>query len=450
MKDTHFDLIAIGAGSGGLAVARRAAQYGARCAVIEGAPLGGTCVNVGCVPKKVMWYAADLAHGLHDAPEYGFDVTSKGLDWSQLVAKRNAYVQRLNAIYAKNLAGDGVALIEGFARFVDAKTLEVGGQHYTADHIVIASGGRPLVPKLPGAELGITSDGFFALNEQPRKVAVIGGGYIGVELAGVLRGLGSEVDLLLRSEHVLGAFDPLIRDTVQQQLRDAGVEVHRKVAIDALTLGRDNSVSIVCADGPELTGFDAVIWAVGRAANSDQLNLGAAGVLVNDRGFIPSDEFENTNVAGIYAIGDVSGKAALTPVAIAAGRKLAARLFRGEAQSKLDYHNIPTVVFTHPPSGTVGMTEPQARAKYGDAVRVYQSTFTPMYHALTEHKIKTAMKLVCVGDDERVLGCHMVGHGVDEMLQGFAVAIRMGATKADFDSTVAIHPTSSEELVTLR
>ncbi len=450
MKQTHFDLIAIGAGSGGLAVARRAAQYGARCAVIEGAPLGGTCVNVGCVPKKVMWYAADLAHALHDAPEYGFDVSGGALDWAQLVEKRNAYIKRLNGIYANNLQRDGVTLIEGYAKFIDARTLEVDGQRFTADHIVIASGGRPLVPKLPGAELGITSDGFFALKQQPRKVAVIGGGYIGVELAGVLRGLGSEVDLLLRSEHVLGAFDPLIRDTVQQQLIDAGVRIHAQARIDALTLWRDNQISVVCGDGPELTGYDAVIWAIGRAPNSDRLNLEAAGVIVNDRGFIPTDAYENTNVPGIYAIGDVNGKAALTPVAIAAGRRLAARLFRGETDSRLEYHNIPTVVFSHPPAGTVGLTEPQAREKHGAAVKVYQTTFTPMYHALTEHKIKTAMKLVCVGDDERVVGCHMVGHGVDEMLQGFAVAIRMGATKADFDNTVAIHPTSSEELVTMR
>ncbi len=288
------------------------------------------------------------------------------------------------------------------------------------------------------------------MKQQPRKVAVIGGGYIGVELAGVLRGLGSEVDLLLRSEHVLGAFDPLIRDTVQQQLIDAGVRIHAQARIDALTLWRDNQISVVCGDGPELTGYDAVIWAIGRAPNSDRLNLEAAGVIVNDRGFIPTDAYENTNVPGIYAIGDVNGKAALTPVAIAAGRRLAARLFRGETDSRLEYHNIPTVVFSHPPAGTVGLTEPQAREKHGAAVKVYQTTFTPMYHALTEHKIKTAMKLVCVGDDERVVGCHMVGHGVDEMLQGFAVAIRMGATKADFDNTVAIHPTSSEELVTMR
>ncbi len=448
----HYDLIAIGGGSGGLAVARRAAEHGAHCAVIEGGPLGGTCVNVGCVPKKVMWHAAELAHAITDAADYGFSVESRGLDWTQLKSARDAYLKRLNTIYRNNLQRSQVDEIRGYARFHETHTLEVADQHYSADHIVIATGGTPQVPNLPGAELGITSDGFFALERQPKRVAVIGGGYIAVELAGVLRALGSEVSILLRGEQLLTPFDALIRDHVTRQLQADGITIEPHLRLVAIHQESDGSLRLQ-REGEDDTGrrYDTLLWATGRRPCSEHLNLQAAGVTTDEHGFIPTDKFQNSNIEGIYAIGDITGQAPLTPVAIAAGRHLAERLFNNQHSAYLNDENIPTVLFSHPPVGTVGLTETEAREQYGDsAITIYQSQFTPLYHALTKEKRGASMKLVTVGAEERVVGCHVVAAGADELLQGFAVAINMGATKADFDRTIAIHPTSAEELVTLR
>ena len=447
---THYDLIAIGGGSGGLAAAKRAATHGARAAVIEQGRLGGTCVNVGCVPKKVMWTAASIAATLRDAEDYGFGHQPSTLDWPRLKQQRDAYVQRLNTLHGDHLTRAGVDLITGHACFASAKTLTVGNHQYSADHIIIATGGKPYVPQLPGSELGITSDDFFDLEKRPDNVAIIGGGYIAVEIGGVLNALGSKVTLLVRGDHVLASFDQLIRETLQNQMTADGIRLHTRSNVAAITLAKQESLAVVCDPGPELQGFDTVIWAAGRIPNTATLNLKAAGVLCDASGFVPTDDRQNTNVPGIYAIGDASGRVALTPVAIAAGRRLADRLFGRQPDAKLDYANIPTVIFSHPPLGTVGLTEAQARKQYGDDVKIYQTRFTPMQHAFTRHKTTTAMKLVCVGGDERIAGCHIAGHGADEMLQGFAVAVKMGATKADFDNTVAIHPTSAEELVTLR
>ena len=447
----HYDLIAIGGGSGGLAATKRAATYGARCAVIETGRLGGTCVNVGCVPKKVMWYAASLGHNLDDARDYGFSIQRDRFDWQKMKQGRDAYVHRLNEIHLNNLNKAKVDLIPGFGRFVDRHTVEANGIRYTADHILIATGGRPLTPKLPGTEFGITSDGFFELETQPRKVAIVGGGYIAVEIAGVLNALGSQVDVLLRGNQLLTAFDPMIRDTVREQMKLDSIGIHERFNLSTITLGQHDKLVLVANDKPELSGYDCLIWAIGRAPNTDQLNLEAIDLIADVRGHIPVDEYQTANIPNIYAIGDVTGKATLTPVAIAAGRKLAERIFGDKPDSKLDYNNTPSVVFTHPPVGTVGLTESAAREQFGDdKIKIYQTSFTGMYHAMTQHKTKTAMKLVCVGANEHVVGCHLVGHGADEMLQGFAVAIKMGATKADFDNTIAIHPTSAEELVTLK
>ena len=446
----RYDLIAIGGGSGGLAATKQAARHGARCAVIEAARLGGACVNVGCVPKKVMWYAAALGHSLRDAPDYGFKLDTRGFDWQKMKRGRDNYVQRLNDIHLDNLDRAGVDFIPGHARFVDRHTVDVHGVEYHADHIIIATGGRPVEPHMPGAELGITSDGFFELEALPQKTAIVGGGYIAVELAGMLNALGSQVDLLLRGNVLLTPFDPLIRDTVREQMEQDGIGIHERFNLSTVTLGRNDSLVMVSEHGPELPGYDCLIWAIGRIPNTDRLNLEAVDLVCDADGSIPTDEFQNTNIDNIYAIGDITGRESLTPVAIAAGRKLADRLFGGDRDSRLDYQNIPSVVFAHPPAGTVGLTEPQARQQYGDEVKIYQTRFTGMYHALTRHKSNTAMKLVCVGAEEKVVGCHLVGHGVEEMLQGFAVAIRMGATKADLDDTIAIHPTSAEELVTLK
>ncbi|KAF6084102.1 glutathione-disulfide reductase [Phyllostomus discolor] len=376
-----YDYLVIGGGSGGLASARRAAELGARVAVVESHKLGGTCVNVGCVPKKVMWNTAVHSEFMHDHADYGFQSCDSKFNWRVIKEKRDAYVSRLNSIYENNLTKAKIEIIPGYAAFTGdpRPTVEVNGKKYTAPHILIATGGSPSHPQeseIPGASLGITSDGFFQLEELPRRSVIVGAGYIAVEIAGILSALGSRTSLMIR---------------------------HDK------------------------------------------------GIQTDGKGHILVDEFQNTNVKGIYAVGDVCGKALLTPVAIAAGRKLAHRLFECKEDSKLDYDNIPTVVFSHPPIGTVGLTEDEAMHKYGkENVKIYSTTFTPMYHAVTTRKTKCVMKMVCANKEEKVVGIHMQGIGCDEMLQGFAVAVKMGATKADFDNTVAIHPTSSEELVTLR
>ncbi|APZ44357.1 glutathione-disulfide reductase [Acidihalobacter ferrooxydans] len=450
MSEHSFDLIAIGAGSGGLSVAERAAAYGKRCAVVESRRLGGTCVNVGCVPKKVMWFGAQLAHALADARDYGFDVTRGDFDWNTLKTKRDAYVSGINAWYHTYLADSDIAVLSGHARFVDAHTLEVGGQTYTAEHIVIATGGEPVWPDIPGAELGITSDGFFELDTLPRRTAVVGAGYIAVELAGVLNALGSDVSLFLRGDHLLRRFDSLLREHLTEAMLEDGIDILSRTQVAQVRRAADGTLGLFCEQGRESGGFDAVIWAIGRQPSVAGLNLEATGVVTDAAGYVVADAYQNTNIEGVYALGDVTGRAELTPVAIAAGRRLADRLFGGQPERHLSYENIPTVVFSHPPIGTVGLTEDEAREIHGSAVKTYQTSFTPMYHAATERKVKTAVKLVTVGAKEKVLGVHIIGQGADEMLQGFAVALRMGATKRDLDDTVAIHPTSAEELVTLR
>jgi glutathione reductase (NADPH) len=449
MTDQAFDLISVGGGSGGLACAQRAAEFGAKAAVIEPHRLGGTCVNVGCVPKKVMWNAAGVALSVADARDYGFNVDPGGSDWSILKSKRDAYVLRLNGIYQHNLEAKGVAYVRGAARFVDAHTLDVNGQRFSARHIVIATGGKAMLPTLPGAELGITSDGFFELAARPRRVAVVGSGYVACELAAAFSALGSQVEQFIRKDRLLSNFDAMLGKSLMREVRAEGMIIHQHAAITAVRLESGNK-TLALQDGREVGGFDCLLWAIGRDANVAGLELVKAGVALDDCGFVITDAFQNTNVPSVYAIGDVSGRAQLTPVAIAAGRRLSDRLFGGKPDRHLEYSMIPTVVFTHPPVGTVGASEAEARAQYGDAVRVYVADFTPMYHALTTRKTHTDMKLVCVGPEQRIVGCHIMGTGADEMLQGFAVAIRMGATKADFDDTVAIHPTSAEELVTMR
>ncbi len=446
----HYDLIAIGAGSGGLSAAERAALYGKKCAVVEVSELGGTCVNLGCVPKKVMWYGAVHAHAIEDAADYGFAVERRGFDWSRLVEKRENYIGGILDWYDSYLADSDIDHIKGYGSFVDARTIDVDGELYTADHIVIAPGGVPVVPDIPGAEHGVTSDGFFALEEQPKRAVIVGGGYIGVELAGLLNALGSEVTMLLRGEHFLKGFDDMLRDTLMECMLEDGVGIMPKTAIERIEKQADGCLELHCRGGITLSGVDTLIWATGRRPNTDGLNLAAAGVETDANGYIPVDPFENTNVRGIYAVGDATGRVQLTPVAIAAARRLADRLFDNRPERRLDYENIATVVFSHPPLGTVGLTEEQARAQHGDAVKCYQSRFTPMVHAFTRHKVTTAMKLVTVGAHEKLVGIHIIGPGADEMLQGFAVALKMGATKADLDNTVAIHPTSAEELVTMR
>ena len=450
MQKRHYDLIVIGAGSGGLAVAETAAAHGKSVAIIESARLGGTCVNNGCVPKKVMWYAANLAHAVDDAGAFGIEAQRGKTDWPRLVAKREDYIGNILSYWNDYVDTSGIDQIHGHARFLDNSTLAVGSDSFSADHIVIATGGQPVVPPLPGAELGITSDGFFELEQQPQRVAIIGGGYIGVELAGVMRGLGSDVTLFAMENRVLERFDPMISEVLQAEMRRQGIRVETCFQVSSLAKNA-GAITVTSNQGIVLPGYDTVIWAVGRRGNIASLNLESTAVEVAPGGIIVVDEYENTSVAGIYAIGDVTGKTALTPVAIAAGRKLGARLFDGQAEARVDYENIPSVVFAHPPVATVGLSQDEAIARYGlEQVSIYQSRFTPMRHALSSHGPITALKLVCAGDDEKVVGIHIIGDGADEMLQGFAVALKMGATKADFDNTIAIHPSSAEELVTMK
>jgi len=445
----RYDLLVIGGGSGGLAHAQRAAEYGAKAAVIEYGPLGGTCVNVGCVPKKVMWYAAHHAHGLHHAANYGFDIDVKGHDWAGLKERRDAYIERLNGIYENNLDKRGVTYIKGRARFVDATTVHVDGRTVETDRVVIATGGRPSVPDIPGAELGITSDDFFQLEERPQRVLIAGSGYIAVELAGVFSALGSNVQLVVRKDSVLREFDSMLASRLMDCMDRDEIDLVTRVVPKSLDK-TDDGLVLHAEDGRTFGPADCLVWAIGRSPNTEALDAEKAGVEVDESGFIPTDKLQQTNVDTVFALGDVTGRAALTPVAIAAGRRLADRLYGGMEGRHLDYETIPTVIFSHPTIATVGLTEEQAREQYGDGVKVYKSSFIGMYYALGTNKRRSEMKLITVGEDERVVGCHVIGEGADEMMQGFAVAIRMGATKRDFDDTVAIHPTSSEELVTMR
>ncbi|MEO3987414.1 glutathione-disulfide reductase [Plesiomonas shigelloides] len=447
----HYDYLAIGGGSGGIASVNRAAMYGKKCALIEAKALGGTCVNVGCVPKKVMWHGAQIAEAMHRyAADYGFDVDVKQFDFQQLISSREAYIDRIHQSYERVLGNNKVDVIQGFARFVDAHTVEVNGEQITADHILIATGGYPTRPAIPGAEHGIDSDGFFALRELPKRVAVVGAGYIAVEIAGVMHALGAETHLVVRKHAPLRSFDPMLVDTLLEVIKTEGPELHTQAVPQRVEKHADSSLTLHLEDGRSLH-VDCLIWAIGRKPATDRLNLDASGVELDDRGYIRVDMYQNTNVPGVYAVGDNTGRIELTPVAVAAGRRLSERLFNNKPNEHLNYDNVPTVVFSHPPIGTVGLTEPQAIEQYGEAnVKVYTSSFTAMYTAVTQHRQPCRMKLVCVGAEQKIVGIHGIGFGMDEILQGFAVAMKMGATKRDFDNTVAIHPTAAEEFVTMR
>lgn len=446
----EYDIIAIGGGSGGIATMNRAGEHGAKAAVIEEKKLGGTCVNVGCVPKKIMWYGAQIAESFHHyGPDYGFTSSDVQFDFAKLRQNREAYIDRARSSYDGSFKRNGVDLIEGRAHFVDSHTVSVNGELIRAKHIVIATGARPSIPTIPGAELGGSSDDVFAWEQLPESVAILGAGYIAVELAGVLHALGVKTDLFVRRDRPLRTFDSYIVEGLVNEMEKTGLPLHtHKVPVKLEET--EQGITIHFEDGSSHTASQ-VIWATGRRPNVDGLELEKAGVTVNQRGFIQVDEYQNTVVDGIYALGDVTGEKELTPVAIKAGRTLSERLFNAKTSAKMDYTTIPTVVFSHPAIGTVGLTEDQAIKEYGkDNIKVYKSSFASMYSAVTNHRQESRFKLITTGADEKVVGLHGLGYGVDEMIQGFAVAIKMGATKADFDATVAIHPTASEEFVTMR
>lgn len=447
----HYDYIAIGGGSGGIASVNRAAQYGKKCALIEMGDIGGTCVNVGCIPKKVMWYAAQIADVIHQyGQDYGFNTELKSFDWQKLIESRQAYIRRIHASYDTVLTKNNVDVIHGFAKFIDKNTIEVNGETFTANHILIATGTQPYHPEITGAEYGIDSNEFFELQQLPKRTAIVGSGYIAVELAGVLKSLGSNVDLLIRNQQPLRKLDTFLGETLLENMQLEDIQVHTQTQIEKITKLGDNTLILDLKDGKQLK-VDCLIWAIGRKPNTTSLQLNFTDIDIDEQGYIQVDKFQNTTQQGIYAVGDIIGKVELTPVAVAAGRKLAERLFNNKPNEHLNYENIPTVVFSHPPIGTVGLTEKEALDKFGqENIKVYHSSFTSMYTAITQHRQATKMKLICVGVDEKIVGIHGIGYGVDEILQGFAVALKMGVTKQDLDNTVAIHPTSAEEFVTMR
>ena len=377
-------------------------------------------------------------------------MTINKFDFATLKANRQAYIDRIHGSYERGFDNNGVERVYEYARFVDPHTVEVAGERYTAPHILIATGGHALYPNIPGSEYGITSDGFFELDEVPKRTAVIGAGYIAVEVAGVLNALGSDTHLFVRKDRPLRTFDKDIVDVLVDEMAKSGPTLHTHANATEVVKNADDSLTISFDNGETIT-VDCLIWAIGRAANTSGFGLEKTGVKLTEKGTIYSDEFENTSVPGIYALGDVTGKLDLTPVAVKAGRQLSERLFNNKADAKLDYTDVATVVFSHPVIGSVGLTEEKAIAKYGaENIKVYKSSFTPMYTALGDNRQPSTMKLVTLGEDEKIIGLHGIGYGVDEMIQGFSVAIKMGATKADFDNTVAIHPTGSEEFVTMR
>ncbi|TCZ85357.1 glutathione-disulfide reductase [Lysobacter sp. N42] len=447
---TDFDLIVIGGGSGGLAGAFRAAEHGARVALLEPNALGGTCVNVGCVPKKAMWLAAEVAGRLRMAETLGFGRASAALDWPGFVAHRERYIEGIHASYRRRLDAAGIALMPHRGRLLDARRVQTdAGMVLSASHILLATGGLPSRPPIPGAELGSVSDDFFAWRAPPATVAIVGGGYIAVELAGVLQALGSRVTLRVRGPRLLEGFDADITAQLADDYRQHGVDIRFGTATRALD-GEPGAIRCQDGQGDWSEPVEQVLFATGRRPASAGLGLEAAGVAVDARGHVPVDAFGATAVAGIYAVGDLTAMPALTPVAIAAARRLMDRVFGGRERRALEFEAMPTVVFSHPPIGQAGLTEAAARERFGDGVHVLRAGFRPMLHALAGSPQRSLFKLVCVGPERRVVGVHLLGEAADEMLQGFAVALRAGVTLDDLHDTIAIHPTSAEEVVLMR
>ena len=446
MAEYDYDLFTIGAGSGGVRAARISAGYGAKVGIAEERYLGGTCVNVGCVPKKLLVYASHFAEEFEDAAGFGWSVGACKFDWPALIGNKNKEIERLNGIYGRLLGNAGVDLYEARATVVDPHTVSVDGKTITAKYILVATGGWPVVPEIPGKEHAITSNEAFFLDDLPKRVIVVGGGYIAVEFAGIFHGLGSEVMQLYRGPLFLRGFDDDVRGFLADEMRKKGVDLRFNANIAGIEKQGDALLATL-EDGTELE-TDLVMYATGRAPNAGGIGLEGAGVELNAKGAIVVDDRFKSSVDSIYAIGDVIDRVALTPVAIAEGMVLAANLFRGESGA-MDYADVPTAVFSQPNIGTAGLTEAQARETYG-AVDIYKSSFTPMKHTLTGRDEKTFMKLIVDRASDRVVGFHMVGPDAGETTQGIGISLKCGATKAQFDATVGIHPTAAEEFVTMR
>jgi len=446
MATPEFDLFVIGAGSGGVRASRMAAQCGARVAVAEDAPLGGTCVNLGCIPKKLYAYASHFAEAFEESHGFGWSGPAPSFDWNLLKANRAREIGRLNGIYGRLLVDAGVTVLDGRARIVGANEVEVNGRVYRAANILVATGGRPVVPVLPGHELAITSNEVFDLAEFPRRLVVVGGGYIACEFASIFRGMGAQVTQLYRGEQVLRGFDDDVRNFLAAEVRKKGVDLRTNADVERIE--RDvGGLTLALRDGSSLAA-DAVLYATGRSPNTAGLGLGDIGVALSPNGAVIVDAHYATNVAGVHALGDVIDRVQLTPVALAEAMALVDRLF-GQGLRSVDYELIPTAVFTHPNIGTVGLSEAAARTRF-EAVRIFRTDFKPLKHTLSGSTERTMMKLVVDAASDRVVGLHMVGADAGETVQGFAVAMKAGATKAQFDATVGIHPTAAEEFVTLR
>ncbi|HYP83552.1 glutathione-disulfide reductase [Variovorax sp.] len=449
----ELDLFVIGGGSGGVRAARMAAGRGARVALAEMGELGGTCVNVGCIPKKLYSYAAGYAEAFEEAAGYGWDLgQAPRLDWGRLKAARAQEIHRLNGIYQSLLEGPGVEIIRDRATMVDAHTVAAGGRHWRAKHVLIATGGRPFKPPVPGHELALVSDDMFDLDPFPKRLVVVGAGYIACEMASIFNGLGAQVTLLQRGAHMLGAFDEDVRSFVAAEMGKTGVDIRLSTQITSMRRG-NGGLNLMLDRGQDLQA-DAVLMATGRVANTDDLGLEAAGVKLSDRGAVVVDAQFRSSVPHIFAVGDASSRLHLTPVALAEAMVVVDMLFPEAGRSPRqapDYDFVPTAVFTHPNIGTCGYTEAQARAQLGnDNVSVYCTEFKPLRHTLSGRSERTFMKLLVAKDSDRVVGLHMVGADAGEIVQGFAVAMQAGATKAHFDRTIGIHPTAAEEFVTMR
>ncbi|MCF5691210.1 glutathione-disulfide reductase [Pseudomonas sp. PA-1-2A] len=443
-----FDLYVIGAGSGGVRAARFAAGFGAKVAVAESRYLGGTCVNVGCVPKKLLVYGAHFAEDFEQASGFGWSLGEANFDWATLIANKDREINRLNGIYRNLLVNSGVSLHEGHARLVDAHQVEINGERFTARHILIATGGWPQIPEIPGREHAIGSNEAFFLKELPKRVLVVGGGYIAVEFAGIFHGLGAHTSLLYRGDLFLRGFDGSVRKHLQEELTKRGLDLQFNADIERIDKQADGSLKATLKDGRVLEA-DCVFYATGRRPMLDNLGLENTGVKLDERGFVAVDDLYQTAEPSILAIGDVIGRVQLTPVALAEGMAVARRLFKPEQYRPVDYANIATAVFSLPNIGTVGLTEEDAR-KNGHNVQIFESRFRPMKLTLTDCQEKTLMKLVVDADTDKVLGCHMVGPDAGEIVQGLAIALKAGATKQHFDETIGVHPTAAEEFVTMR
>lgn len=446
MTTYDFDLFTIGAGSGGVRTSRMSASYGARVAVAEELYLGGTCVNVGCIPKKLFSYAAHYAEDFEDAAGFGWTVGESRFDWPTLMANKDKEIARLNGIYRNILNNNDVKIYESRARLLDAHTIEVGGETVTAERILVATGGWPVVPKFPGSEHAITSNEFFVLPDMPQRVVIVGGGYIAVELASILHGFGAQVTQLYRGELFLRGFDMDVRTTLADEMRKKKLDL--RFETDVAGIEKNGDALTVNLKGGGVIETDAVLYATGRAPKSSGIGLEELGVKMRDNGAIVVDDYFQTSVDNIYALGDVTDRMQLTPVAIAEAMVLAANLYKGEKQV-MDYADIATAVFSNPNIGTVGLTEEEARARHGD-VDIYREAFRPLKHTLTSSEERTMMKLIVDPVSDRVLGCHMVGPDAGELVQGLGIALKCNATKAQFDATVGIHPTAAEEFVTMR